>query len=1080
MIFKNKYQKYKNKYNSIKKQIGGMEEVTFDIYGKTITTNIYSNYICPISKQLFDDPVMTSDGITYERWYIEQQFSLGNYVSSVTRKQITGVLITNFALKGAIQEFKEQTYKRGLKKEISVLERLATSGDCCAQYQLGLKYYNGEGLVVKNITKALELLKKSSNSCDQSKKLLNSSTFNKAIYMEGMELYNKKDYKDAIMFLNEAVTNGQGYTEAENALGNMYRDGSGVLQDQTKALHFYTLGAKHGNANSQYNLGNMYKNGIGTEQNIFEAFIQYSLAAEQKHENARREMIHTEKQLDPISLNKLGNMYRDGQNVKQDYEKAVHFYKLGSALENSDSQYNLGNMFKNGLGVKPDIIEAIKQYSLAIKNGHKEAQDVELELEKQLDPIYLNKLGNMYRKGEGLPKDYARAVHFYARGARYGDVNCQINLGDMYKLGLGVTVNYEEAIRLYRLAAEKGDVSAQYYLGNMYENGQGIKQNIVEAVQYYHLAAAQGNKDALKAEKNAEKQLDIISLNKLGNMYRDGQDVKQDYEYSVHLYKLGAERGNAESQFNLGNMLKNGLGIKQDIIEAERLYNLAATQGYKNAQIELETVKQLSPTDFNKLGNMYLDGKDVKKDYSKAVHFYTLGATLGNAEAQYNLGNMYKNGLGIKQDYAEAEKFFLLAIKQNNIDAMVNLGQMYENGVGVVKDESEAVKLYKLAVTKNNAKAQFILGNMYEQGKGVEKNITEALRLYRLAAAQSNTDAQCILASMLKKGIGIPQSYSEESLLDSKSLTILGKMYEQGNGVKENTKKAVELYIRAGNNPDALYNLANIYMSWKITFNKTNKDIIDLYEMAAYSGNLNAQKKLGEWYEDKSSYLHIYDLDKSALYYNLAAKQGDVISMFKTAKNYKLGRGIKQDNSKVIEIYHLLAKKGEVKAERYLGDFFAYRLNNYCEAIRWYRIAIDHGDAESMCSLGDMYLNGIGVKEDDKEAFRLYLLAEKQEYYKGIYKVGLMYEKGMGVLQNYEIAAEYYNRAVEKDDVNAMYRLGKMYEQGRGVDKDIDEALFLYYSALEENHPKAADRIEDLDENPRKPPSWINYRLHNR
>jgi hypothetical protein len=38
MNFKHKYQKYKNKYNIIKKQIDGMHTRTFDINDRSITT----------------------------------------------------------------------------------------------------------------------------------------------------------------------------------------------------------------------------------------------------------------------------------------------------------------------------------------------------------------------------------------------------------------------------------------------------------------------------------------------------------------------------------------------------------------------------------------------------------------------------------------------------------------------------------------------------------------------------------------------------------------------------------------------------------------------------------------------------------------------------------------------------------------------------------------------------------------------------------------------------------------------------------------------------------------------------------
>ena len=51
---------------------------------------------------------------------------------------------------------------------------------------------------------------------------------------------------------------------------------------------------------------------------------------------------------------------------------------------------------------------------------------------------------------------------------------------------------------------------------------------------------------------------------------------------------------------------------------------------------------------------------------------------------------------------------------------------------------------------------------------------------------------------------------------------------------------------------------------------------------------------------------------------------------------------------------------------------------DHAEAVRWYRLAADQGQARAQVNLGVMYANGTGVPQDHIEAVRLYRLAADQ------------------------------------------------------------------------------------------------------
>ena len=66
-----------------------------------------------------------------------------------------------------------------------------------------------------------------------------------------------------------------------------------------------------------------------------------------------------------------------------------------------------------------------------------------------------------------------------------------------------------------------------------------------------------------------------------------GQGVPQDDKEAVKWYRLSAEQGYAEAQFNLGFMYDNGEGVPQDYKEAVKWYRLSAEQGNALGQYNL-------------------------------------------------------------------------------------------------------------------------------------------------------------------------------------------------------------------------------------------------------------------------------------------------------------------------------------------------------------------------------------------------------------------------------------------------------------------------------------------------------------
>ena len=185
---------------------------------------------------------------------------------------------------------------------------------------------------------------------------------------------------------------------------------------------------------------------------------------------------------------------------------------------------------------------------------------------------------------------------------------------------------------------------------------------------------------------------DVETIYRKGDACFFGRGVAQDYVEAARLYRLAAEQGHADAQYNLGCLFKNGQGVAQDDVEAMRWYRLAAEQGLAKAQVLLG------------LGFNY--GRGVKQDYVEAARWFRLAAEQGNAHAQYLLGVKLSKGQGVKQDYVEAARWFRLAAEQGNVHAQFELGEMLLYGIGVIRDRAAAVRFYRLAAAQGDKEAQ--------------------------------------------------------------------------------------------------------------------------------------------------------------------------------------------------------------------------------------------------------------------------------------------------------------------------------------------------------------------------------------
>ncbi|CCQ75081.1 tetratricopeptide repeat protein [Magnetospira sp. QH-2] len=103
-------------------------------------------------------------------------------------------------------------------------------------------------------------------------------------------------------------------------------------------------------------------------------------------------------------------------------------------------------------------------------------------------------------------------------------------------------------------------------------------------------------------------------------------------------------------------------------------------------------------------------------------------------------------------------------------------------------------------------------------------------------------------------------------------------------------------------------------------------------------------------------------------------------------------------------------------------------------AVKEFRAAAAHGDAEAAYHMGALHEQGNGVKRSETEALKYYRQSAAAGDPNGQFGLGRFYHLGKGWLQkNPDEAVSLYTQAAEKGSIAAQYNLGMMFATGEGV-----------------------------------------------
>jgi TPR repeat protein len=182
----------------------------------------------------------------------------------------------------------------------------------------------------------------------------------------------------------------------------------------------------------------------------------------------------------------LGRAFAAGSQ----HDKARDSYRTAIAHGSLPAMVDLANMYRFGQGGPRDYGEARPLLEKAAAAGLPQA---------------MYALASMYREGTAVPKDEQLAQHWsqqakiaFQEDIKLGSPTAMFYVGLMHEFAMGGPRDVVQARLMFEKAAIAGHPGGMVSLARLYENGFGVPRDLAQARSWYESAAKLGNPFAQK------------------------------------------------------------------------------------------------------------------------------------------------------------------------------------------------------------------------------------------------------------------------------------------------------------------------------------------------------------------------------------------------------------------------------------------------------------------------------------------------------------------------------------------------------------------------------------------------------
>lgn len=370
------------------------------------------------------------------------------------------------------------------ERTIDDIQEAAEDGNAEAQYLLAIAHWKGEG-VEEDAERAAYWLRRSA-----------TRGFSRAQFAYGQRLFwgwggREPDKVEGFDWWLVAAENGNASAMIE--IGNSYLHGrEGVPgEDLDKAEEYFDQALQIGSLEAETSLGYLYDERARNARSIgdTEALVQ---ANERKLSYFQRGM----RKGSSSSMLGLARMYRYGDHVEKDLQKAIELYSQSASNSNIDAAYELGMMYRDDTGTELEeaqVTEAVKYFRIAIDLGSATA-GIELA----------NLIAN--GKIEPTPEMSQEAIQLYEQAITEGHLRAASSLADLYYEGGVIERDLEkaeqyglEALELAKMTRPDSEdawpmhIRSAYYTLLLLYKEEGFQPNDPQLVQ--HLESQFGSLD---------------------------------------------------------------------------------------------------------------------------------------------------------------------------------------------------------------------------------------------------------------------------------------------------------------------------------------------------------------------------------------------------------------------------------------------------------------------------------------------------------------------------------------------------------------------------------------------------------
>lgn len=699
----------------------------------------------------------------------------------------------------------------------------------------------------------------------------------------------------------------------------------------------------------------------------------------------------------------LAVSYYEGRGVARDVAMSIGWLRQAAAAGDEDAPSFLGGLLLDS----EDAAEAAEGERLC------------LELAAHGDVVACTNLGNHYYNQD---RD-EEAARLFRTAADENFSPALKRLGECYLHGYGVRQNHDTAFRLFRKAAELGNIPACYFAAMCCYVGVGTEKNDEEGDRWLQPAVEAGFLPAL--EMHGAKLA----------------DTPETQEEGIRCLTLAAEGGSPRAMFLLFRIFDD----RGESEQAAPWLHRAAEAGNHEAQC--------------KLGTRLMQEASSPQEEEEALSWLQRSAEAGDTEAEFCLGLYYEQHPECPESESLAFRHMAEAAARDFMPAIYHLSKFYFHGIGVRRNDKKSLSMLKYAADSGYSEAAYTYGRRLQFGQRCPRNEAEGRRYLDRAARAGNGEAAYHLALCYLIGKGVPNADEAKFRRYMKAAVRLGLADEafdvaQQSEAEDSYGMALDLYLILA---ESGYVPALSCAAYLLKHRQENDAALRLFRKGAQQGDADCLAGYAEMTEESGD--DDRTQQKAFRLWQRAAAAGNELAEFAVAYRYDVGKGVRRNNRKAIELYHVLLEKREDAEAAYnlaCNYYWGHGTKvNYELAVHFFRMAHRLGDHDAALYLGRCYLNGWGVEADGAEAVLLLTEAANHGNTKAMNELAKLYYFGKGGHErDTKAAARWWRKGAEGGSAQCMFDYALCLSDGEGVRRNYRKALEWHRKGAAQNHPE--------------------------